>query len=152
MSERLPYSLHNADQKLDRHVLRLTAADERKKAPIDPLAGNASLIVTGISPQADGSPVCAHRGRVSSIQERKPRRGIAGVTPSDTMTWGSLRIEVRDDEIIVTQPGSNFSAVYYKPRDEPQLIAKGTPSGNYRFLARAWKAANDKARELGWIV
>ena len=65
------------------------------------------------------------------------------------MTWGSLRIEVRDDEIIVTQPGSNFSAVYYKPRDEPQLIAKGTPSGNYRFLARAWKAANDKARETG---
>jgi hypothetical protein len=49
LSERLPYSLHNADQKLDRHVLRLTAADERKKAPIDPLAGNASLIVTGIS-------------------------------------------------------------------------------------------------------
>ena len=74
------------------------------------------------------------------------------MTPSDTMTWGSLRIEVRDDEIIVTQLGSNFSAVYYKPRDEPQLIAKGTPSGNYRFLVRAWKAANDKARELGWIV
>ena len=74
------------------------------------------------------------------------------MTPSDTMTWGSLRIEVRDDEIIVTQPGSNFSAVYYKPRDERQLIAKGTPSGNYRFLARAWKVANDKARELGWIV
>ena len=102
--------------------------------------------------QAPGSPACLHRGRVSSIQERKPRRGIAGVTPSDTMTWGSLRIEVRDDEIIVTQPGSNFSAVYYKPRDEPQLIAKGTPSGNYKFLARAWKAANDKARELGWIA
>jgi len=63
------------------------------------------------------------------------------------MTWGSLRIEVRDDEIIVTQPGSNFSAVYYKPRDEPQLIAKGTPSGNYRFLARACKAANEAVRK-----
>jgi hypothetical protein len=39
--------------------------------------GNASLI--GISPQADGSPVCAHRGRVSSIQERKaPARNRRG--------------------------------------------------------------------------
>ena len=69
-----------------------------------------------------------------------------------TVPWGSLRVEVVDDEIIVTQAGSNFSAVYYKPQDEPQLIAKGTPSGSYKFLARAWQAANDKARELGWIV
>ena len=68
-----------------------------------------------------------------------------------TVPWGSLRVEVVDDEIIVTQAGSNFSAVYYKPQDEPQLIAKGTPSGSYKFLARAWQAANDKARELGWM-
>ncbi len=69
-----------------------------------------------------------------------------------TVPWGNLRVEVVDDDIVVTQPGSNFSVVYYKPRDEPQLIVKGTPSGNYKFLARAWQAANDKARELGWIV
>ena len=65
------------------------------------------------------------------------------------MSAGRLVVVIRGDEIVVTQPGSNFSAVYYKPRDEPQLIAKGTPSGNYKFLARAWQAANDKARELG---
>jgi hypothetical protein len=69
-----------------------------------------------------------------------------------TVPWGNLRVEVVDDDIVVTQPGSNFSVVYYKPRDEPQLVVKGTPSGNYKFLARAWQAANDKARELGWIV
>jgi hypothetical protein len=69
-----------------------------------------------------------------------------------TDAWGSLHTEVRGDEIIVTQRGSNFRAVYYKLPNEPQLIAKGTPSGNYKFLARAWQAANDKARELGWIV
>ena len=68
------------------------------------------------------------------------------------MPWGNLRVEVVDDDIVVTQPGSNFSVVYYKPRDEPQLIVKGTPSSNYKFLARAWQAANDTARELGWIV
>ena len=68
----------------------------------------------------------------------------------------SLHVEVRDDEIIVTQSGSKFKAVYHSvhhmPEDQPQLIVKGTPHGNYDFLAQAWQAANDKARELGWIV
>jgi hypothetical protein len=66
--------------------------------------------------------------------------------------WGSLRVEVSGDEIIVTQRGSKFRVVYRKSEDQPQLVVKGAPHGNYNFLARAWKAANDKARELGWIV
>ena len=66
--------------------------------------------------------------------------------------WGILRVEVSGEEIIVTQRGSKFRVVYRKSHDQPQLIVKGTPSGNYKFLARAWQAANDKARELGWIV
>ena len=57
----------------------------------------------------------------------------------------SLHVEVRDDEIIVTQSGSNYRMVYRKAEDQPQLIAKGTPHGNYDFLAQAWQAANDKA-------
>ena len=68
----------------------------------------------------------------------------------------SLHVEVRDDEIIVTQSGSKFRAIYHsvchKAEQPPQLIVKGTPRGNYDFLAQAWQAANDKARELGWIV
>jgi len=60
----------------------------------------------------------------------------------------SLHVEVRDDEIIVTQSGSNYRMVYRKAEDQPQLIAKGTPHGNYDFLAQAWQAANDKAREF----
>jgi len=64
----------------------------------------------------------------------------------------ALQVEVRDDEIIVTQSGSKSRVVYHKPDDQPQLIAKGTPHGNYDFLAQAWVVANAKARELGWIV
>ena len=64
----------------------------------------------------------------------------------------ALRVEVQEDEIIVTQTGSKFRAVYHKPDDQPQLIAKGSPHGNYDFLAQAWVVANAKARELGWIV
>jgi hypothetical protein len=63
-----------------------------------------------------------------------------------------LAIEVRDDEIIVTQPGSEFLAIYYIPEDESRLVARAMPIGTHEFKARAWRAANDKARELGWIV
>jgi len=70
----------------------------------------------------------------------------------------SLRVQVVDDEII-TRPGSYYS-VTYKPEKSPQLLAKRLPDTDdlripmtaSEFLAEAWKLANDKARELGWIV
>ena len=49
-----------------------------------------------------------------------------------------LHVEVRDDEIIVTKSDSKFRIVYHKAEDQPQLIAKGTPHGNYDFLAHAF--------------
>ena len=71
----------------------------------------------------------------------------------------NLRIEVRDDEIVVTLPGTSYRAVYHKPADKPGLIAtfrsgrweQGTPMTQAEFHARAWRAANIKARELGWL-
>ena len=46
-----------------------------------------------------------------------------------------------------------FIATYYKRANEPQLIlSRRTPTNDHDLLAAAWKAANDKARELGWIV
>jgi hypothetical protein len=70
-----------------------------------------------------------------------------------------LRIQVVDDEIIVTRPGSFYSVTYYKPDRSAQLLAKRMPDRDdlrtamklTDFLAEAWKLANDKARELGWI-
>jgi hypothetical protein len=69
-----------------------------------------------------------------------------------------LRVQVVDDEIIVTLPGSHYSATYYKPEKAPQLIAKNISDRDdprasmivSEFLDKAWKLANDKARELGW--
>ena len=43
-------------------------------------------------------------------------------------------------------------AVYHKPTNQPQLLKRRTQTDDYVVLARAWQAANDKARELGWIV
>ena len=60
---------------------------------------------------------------------------------------------VREGELVVLLPGDDFCAVYHKPTTQPQLILKRrTPTDDYVVLARAWQAANDKARELGWIV
>ena len=59
--------------------------------------------------------------------------------------------EVREDEIVVRTLG--FYAAYAKSPDAPQLILRRrTDTDDHELLARSWQAANDKARELGWIV
>ena len=63
-----------------------------------------------------------------------------------------LNLKVNDDEIVVTQNGSGFVVVYQLADYEPELISKGKLYGPRQFLTRAWLAANEKARELGWIV
>jgi hypothetical protein len=70
-----------------------------------------------------------------------------------------LHVEVQGDEIRVTLSGTSFEVVYHKRADKPLLMAtsrtgrweKGTPMTQAEFHAHAWKAAHDKARELGWI-
>jgi hypothetical protein len=71
-----------------------------------------------------------------------------------------VRVQVVDDELIVTLPGSFYSVTYYKLPRSRQLLAKRFPMKDdprvamtvSEFLIRAWRAANDKAREIGWIV
>ena len=44
-------------------------------------------------------------------------------------------------------------AIYVKSSSEPQLrLMRRSPSADHVLLAQAGQAANDKARELGWIV
>jgi hypothetical protein len=71
-----------------------------------------------------------------------------------------LRIEVRSDQIVVSLPRSLYRVTYPKPPNSLQLLAENIPDKEDRyapmkladFLAKAAKLANDKARELGWIV
>jgi hypothetical protein len=71
-----------------------------------------------------------------------------------------LHVAVWDDELVVSLPQSSYSVTYYKPSDAPGLLAKNIPHRDdpkteiklSEFLAEAWKVANDKARELKWIV
>jgi hypothetical protein len=68
-----------------------------------------------------------------------------------------LHIEVRDQDIVVTMPSTNLRVVYRKPHRGSQLVARldyfqDQQKGPITRATRALKAANDKARELGWIV
>ena len=76
------------------------------------------------------------------------------------LTHIQLELEVWDDEIIVSLPGTNYAVTNYKPANSPQLLAKDFPYDDDRgteltqaeFLACAWRLANDKARELRWVM
>jgi hypothetical protein len=76
------------------------------------------------------------------------------------MSSEQLRIEVLGDEIIVILPATSYGVSFYKPDSSPQLVLRNfrskidsrAPITEAEFLTRAWQAANDKARELGWIV
>jgi hypothetical protein len=70
-----------------------------------------------------------------------------------------LHVEVRNGDVVVTMPGTGLRVVYRKPHHGSQLVARLDyflnqqmgPVTQAEFRALAWKCANDKARELGWI-
>ncbi len=67
-----------------------------------------------------------------------------------------LELEVRGDAIVITMPGTRFSVtcgVLEDPQFWSELVLdQDAPISPGEFLERARRAANDKARELGWIV
>jgi hypothetical protein len=75
-----------------------------------------------------------------------------------------LHVEVEGGEVMVTLPGTRYAVTYYvtyyKTANSPQLRGKNfpeevdrrSPISQAAFVGKAWKLANDKARELGWIV
>jgi hypothetical protein len=77
-----------------------------------------------------------------------------------TMAEAKLRIQVVGNDIVVSLPGYSYSVAYYKPEGSTGLLMKysvGKDDHRIRmtaaeFKAKAWKLANQKARELGWIA
>jgi hypothetical protein len=70
-----------------------------------------------------------------------------------------LHVEIEDDEIVVTKPGTRYLLAYRKLIDQPRLVLTRswmgptiTAPGISEFRAKAFQAAVQKARELGWIV
>jgi hypothetical protein len=70
-----------------------------------------------------------------------------------------LHVEIEDDEIVVTKPGTRYLLAYRKLIDQPRLVLTRswmgptiTAPGISEFRAKAFQAAVQKARELGWIA
>jgi len=71
-----------------------------------------------------------------------------------------LSVRVKGKELIVTLPGTSYAVTYFKRDGSFGLLAKDIvneddprlPLTAAQFLAKAWKLANEKARDLGWIV
>ena len=71
-----------------------------------------------------------------------------------------LELEIQDGNITISLPGTSYSVTYYKPKTSPQLLAKyivgdddpRVAMSHSEFLTAAWRLANHKARDLGWIV
>ncbi len=62
-----------------------------------------------------------------------------------------LFVIVIGDEIVVTSD-TGFRAAYCRRPHHPQLsVRRRTDTDDHEVVAQAWQAANDKARELGWI-
>jgi hypothetical protein len=62
-------------------------------------------------------------------------------------------IEVRGKDIIVSLPSARFTAVYYKPAGQPQLILRQrSKCDDHELLAYVYQAAVSRARRLGWLV
>jgi len=70
-----------------------------------------------------------------------------------------LDVQVPGNDIKITLVGTRYSVTYFKRRGSPGLYAKDivheddlrVPMTSAEFLAKAWKIANDKARELGIV-
>jgi hypothetical protein len=45
-----------------------------------------------------------------------------------TDAWGTLHVEVLEDEIIITLPFTNYTVTYFKPANSPGLLAKNFPT------------------------
>ena len=94
----------------------------------------------------------AYRGQEEIIERAKtPEAAEALLVKRWTDT--EIQIEVRGDLIIATQPATQFVAIFTKPKHQPHLILKRrTDTNDHVLIAQAWRAANTKARELGWIA
>ena len=63
-----------------------------------------------------------------------------------------FHVGVHDGLIVVTEATSRFYAVFGKPQGQRRLILeRRRPTKDQKLVAQARKAANAKARELGWI-
>jgi hypothetical protein len=92
--------------------------------------------------------------------ERKTEPAVKPEPPSAGPAFDpKFILLVSGNDIVITLMGTSYSVTYFKRKNSPGLFAKDItlkddphiPMTSAEFLTGAWKLANDKARELGWI-
>ena len=75
------------------------------------------------------------------------------------MNASEIRVDIEGDVIVASLPGTSYRALFFLSPNKRKLIQaeqlsvdKKAPLYHEEFEAKAWEAANAKARELGWIV
>jgi hypothetical protein len=71
----------------------------------------------------------------------------------------TLGVEVINNRDIVVSSEAGFSVTYRKDGDAPMLVAidgidaidRFADQEKLNFLAKAWRAAHQKARAIGWL-
>ena len=85
--------------------------------------------------------------------ELENAQSFLSVTPPSDTGQPKFEVGVSGDLIIVREPATLFYAIFSKSPDQPQLVLKRRrPTKDRALVAGARKAANAKARELGWIA
>jgi hypothetical protein len=89
------------------------------------------------------------------IHQRQTARG----EDEKVMTNPFLKLEMQGTEFVITMPGTSYQVTFRQLADYQGFSAShimeddpDAPITRSEFLARAWRVANDKVRELGWIV
>ena len=62
-----------------------------------------------------------------------PKLHLFAAKPDMKLGLSGIQLEVWDDEIIVSLPGTNYAVTYYKPPNSPQLLAKNFPRRTMRI-------------------
>jgi hypothetical protein len=69
------------------------------------------------------------------------------------MPQSQFQVGVQGELIIVREPDTLFYAIFSRHPKRPKLVLlRRRPTKNEEMIDTAWQAANDKARELGWIA
>jgi hypothetical protein len=78
----------------------------------------------------------------------------------DLVRRQKVDVKVAGDVLVVTMPGTDFRITYEKT-DQNRLVASNFHARQHlderrrvsfpKFLGLAWTAANDKAKEIGWL-
>ena len=91
---------------------------------------------------------------------RKAEPGAKPAPPAGPAFDPKFEVLVSGNDIVITLMGTSYSVTYFKRKNSPGLFAKDItlkddphiPMTSAEFLTGAWKLANDKARDLGWIA